>query len=426
MMYMTKTTDNLPRVAVIGGGAAGLAAAASAAEAGAAVTLIEKNKILGKKLRITGKGRCNVTNDCTVQEFLTNVTTNPRFLWPALSRMSPADTMAMFESLGVPLKTERGKRVFPVSDRANDIADAMTRRCYTAGVSVIHDNVTEINAADGHIIGISTPNRRIIFDSVIICTGGLSYPLTGSNGDGYRLASTLGHNVTPLLPSLVPIVCEGRLCAELEGLSLKNTTLKIVRTDDGKTVYDDFGEMLFTHFGISGPMALSASAHIPDLKAGMYEARIDLKPALDEVKLDTRLLSDFTKYQNRDLANALDDLLPRKLIPVIITRSGIDPRKKVNAVTREERHLIGGLLKCFRIKLREFRPVDEAIITKGGVDVRELNPKTLESRLVRGLFFAGEIIDVDAYTGGFNLQIAFSTGTLAGESAADITKDLSC
>ncbi len=405
-------------VAVIGGGAAGMRAAAAAAKCGARVTLFEKNKILGKKLRITGKGRCNVTNDCQLNEFMANIPANSRFLWSALSRFSPEKTKELFEGLGVPLKTERGKRVFPVSDLAGDIAGAMIKDCRASGVDIVHEKVLAVDIADGRVNGVITETGKYGFDSVIVCTGGLSYPGTGSDGDGYKFAKAAGHHVTDLEPSLVPIVCDGNICAEMQGLSLKNVSLAILRCDSGKIVFEDFGEMLFTHFGLSGPMILSASAHIPDIKPGAYEARIDLKPALDEAKLDTRVLSDFQKYANRDFQNALDDLLPQKMIPVVVKLSGIDPYKKVNSVTREERRQLVGLLKCFKIKLCGFRPIDEAIITRGGVDVKEINPKTMESKLVSGLYFAGEVLDVDGYTGGFNLQIAFSTGTLAGESAA--------
>ncbi len=406
-------------VAVIGGGPAGMRAAAAAAKLGAAVTLFEKNKILGKKLRITGKGRCNVTNDCQLNEFMANIPANSRFLWSALSRFSPENTKELFESLGVPLKTERGKRVFPVSDLAGDVAGAMIKDCRASGAIILQEKVLSLDIEDGSIKGITTEKGSYIFDSVIVSTGGLSYPLTGSDGDGYKFARAAGHRVTELEPSLVPIVCEGSICAELQGLSLKNVSLAIEQCASGKTVFLDFGEMLFTHFGISGPMILSASAHIPDIKPGVYEAKIDLKPALDEATLDARLLTDFGKYANRNFENALDDLLPQKLIPVIVGLSGIDPYKKVNSITREERRRLAGQLKGLRIKLRGFRPVEEAIITRGGVDVKEINPKTMESKIVKGLYFAGEVLDVDGYTGGFNLQIAFSTGTLAGESAAN-------
>ena len=418
MTFMTKRETDARRVAVIGAGAAGMMAAITAAEAGAEVTLFERNDRVGKKLRITGKGRCNVTNNCDNNEFLTNVPTNPRFLYASLSRFSTADTMAFFEDAGVPLKTERGKRVFPISDRAADIVGAMEKRCREAGVKIVHRRVRGLVIEDGRIRGIRYGEIEEAFDAVIVCTGGCSYSMTGSDGDGYRFATDAGHTVTPLHPSLVPIAAEGKLCASLQGLSLKNVSLTIKMTQSGKVVYEDFGEMLFTHSGITGPLVLSASAHLSDIAPGKYEAYIDLKPALDEKTLDARILSDFSKYQNRDLINALDDLLPQKMIAPYIGLCGIDPRKKVNSITREERERMVSVLKGIRIKLVGFRPIEEAIVTRGGVSVKEIDPKTMQSKLVEGLYFAGEVLDVDAYTGGFNLQIAFSTATVAGTSAA--------
>ena len=418
MTFMTKKETDARRVAVIGAGAAGMMAAITAAEAGAAVTLFERNDRVGKKLRITGKGRCNVTNNCDNNEFLSNVPTNPRFLYASLSRFSTADTMAFFEDAGVPLKTERGKRVFPVSDRAADIVSAMERRCREAGVEIVHRRVRGLNIENGCIVGVRCGDSDEKFDAVIVCTGGRSYSMTGSDGDGYRFAAEAGHTVTPLHPSLVPIVAEGKLCASLQGLSLRNVSLTIKMTQSGKAVYEDFGEMLFTHYGITGPLVLSASAHLSDIAPGKYEAIIDLKPALDEKTLDARILSDFSKYQNRDLINALDDLLPQKMIAPYIKLCGIDPRKKVNSITREEREKMVRILKGIRVKLVGFRPIEEAIVTRGGVSVKEIDPKTMQSKLVEGLYFAGEVLDVDAYTGGFNLQIAFSTATVAGTSAA--------
>ena len=405
-------------VAIIGGGAAGMMAALTAAQNGAAAVLFESTGRLGRKLRITGKGRCNVTNDCDTNEFLTSVMTNPRFLYAALNRFSTADTKAFFEGLGVPLKTERGRRVFPVSDRAADIVSALAEACREAGVRVVYERVKGLMIEDGALAGVVTSGGEHRADAVIVCTGGKSYPLTGSTGDGYRLAEQAGHTVTALSPSLVPITAEGDLCPALQGLSLKNVKLSVIRTDNGKMVFEDFGEMMFTHFGLTGPMVLSASAHIPDIEKGKYEALIDLKPALDEKTLDTRILSDFDKYKNKDFSNALGDLLPQKLIPEIVRLSGIDPHVKVNAVTREQRRALVALLKGLRVKLRGFRPIEEAIVTRGGVDVRGVNPKTMESKILPGLYFAGEVLDVDAYTGGFNLQIAFSTAVVAGENAA--------
>jgi predicted Rossmann fold flavoprotein len=413
---MPRQNDRI--VAIVGGGAAGMMAALTAAQNGAAVTLFERTGRLGKKLRITGKGRCNVTNDCDTNEFLTNVMTNPRFLYAALNRFSTADTKDFFEAQGVPLKTERGRRVFPVSDRAADIVSALADACREAGVRVVYERVKSLWIEDGALAGVVTSAGEHRADAVIVCTGGKSYPLTGSDGDGYRLAQEAGHTVTALSPSLVPLTTEGDLCPALQGLSLKNVKLTIVRTDSGKTVFEDFGEMMFTHFGLTGPMVLSASAHIPDIEKGKYEAVIDLKPALDEKTLDARILSDFDKYKNKDFSNALGDLLPQKMIPEIIKLSGIDPHVKVNAVTREQRHALVALLKGLRVKLRGFRPIEEAIVTRGGVSVREVSPKTMESKILPGLYFAGEVLDVDAYTGGFNLQIAFSTAVVAGENAA--------
>ena len=418
MTSMTKKETDVRRVAVIGAGAAGMMAAITAAESGADVTLFERNDRVGKKLRITGKGRCNVTNNCDNNEFLTNVPTNPRFLYASLSRFSTADTMAFFEDAGVPLKTERGKRVFPVSDRAADIVSAMERRCREAGVAIVHRRIRGLIIEDGSVVGVRYGDGEERFDAVIVCTGGRSYSMTGSDGDGYRFATEAGHTVTPLHPSLVPLVAEGKLCASLQGLSLKNVSLTIKLAQSGKAVYEDFGEMLFTHYGITGPLVLSASAHLSDITPGKYETVIDLKPALDEKTLDARILSDFSKYQNRDLINALDDLLPQKMIAPYIGLCGIDPRKKVNSITREERETMVRILKGIRVKLIGFRPIEEAIVTRGGVSVKEIDPKTMQSKLVEGLYFAGEVLDVDAYTGGFNLQIAFSTATVAGNSAA--------
>ena len=405
---------------VVGGGAAGMMAAVHAANFGAEVTLIEKMGACGRKLRITGKGRCNLTNDCSTEEFLTNVPTNPRFLYSALNRFSTQDTKSFFEELGVPLKVERGKRVFPVSDKAEDIVNALRGACKDSGVKTVFGRVCELLTDNGKIIGCRTEEESFGADAVIICTGGRSYPRTGSDGDGYRLAEAVGHTVIPLRPSLVPITASGKLCPSLQGLSLKNVSMKIVRTDNGKTVYEDFGEMMFTHFGITGPMVLSASAHIPDIVPGRYEAHINLKPALDEKMLDARILNDFAKYANKDFMNSLGDLLPQKMIPVVISLSGISPRKKVNSITKEERASLCRVVSDLTVSLTGFRPINEAIVTKGGVCVREIDPKTMESKLCGGLFFAGEVIDLDAYTGGFNLQIAFSTGVLAGEAAAQI------
>lgn len=405
-------------VIVIGGGAAGMMAATVAARSGADVILFEKNEKMGRKLRITGKGRCNVTNDCDKNEFLSNVASNSKFLFAAISRFSTADTKDFFEECGVPLKVERGKRVFPVSDKAQDIVSAMENACAEAGVTVINKRVEGILVEDGKVEGVVADGERYGAKCVIVCTGGASYPRTGSSGDGYRFAKKMGHKVVPIRPSLVPLVAEGKLCAHLQGLSLKNIGFKVKDTASGKVVYDDFGEMMFTHFGLTGPVVLSASAHLSDIESGKYVACIDMKPALDFKTLDTRILSDFSETINKDFINSLDALLPQKMIPVIIGMSGIDGRKKVNSITKEERERLVSLIKNIEIPLSGFRPIDEAIITKGGVSVTEVSPKTMESKLVSGLYFAGEVLDLDAYTGGFNLQIAFSTATLAGENAA--------
>lgn len=398
-------------------------AAIAASDRGAATVLIEKNDRPGKKLRITGKGRCNLTNDCDRNTFLANVPTNPRFLYGALAGFSNADTKAFFEGLGVPLKTERGNRVFPVSDRAGDVVAAMERKCRENGAVFRHATVRHILTENGRVCGVETDGGRLSADAVIVATGGVSYPLTGSTGDGYRFAREAGHTVTPILPSLVPLTAEGELCPSMQGLSLRNVGVRIEDRERGKTVYEDFGELLFTHFGVSGPTVLSASAHLSDIRPGKYELQIDLKPALDEKKLDARVLGDFTKYRNRDFANALCDLLPQKMIPAFVGMCGVPGDKKVNAVTKNEREQVIKTLKCFRVPLTGFRPIREAIVTRGGVNVREVSPKTMESRLVGGLYFAGEVLDVDAYTGGFNLQIAFSTGYAAGKSAAEQLPD---
>lgn len=411
-------TKTVASVIVIGGGAAGMMAATVAARNGADVILFEKNEKLGRKLRITGKGRCNVTNDCDKNEFMSNVATNSKFLFAAISRFSTADTKDFFEECGVPLKVERGKRVFPVSDKAQDVVSAMENACVSSGVSIINKRVEGIIVENGKAVGVIADGERYGAKSVIVCTGGASYPRTGSSGDGYRFAKRAGHTIVPIRPSLVPLVAEGKLCAHLQGLSLKNIGFKVKDTENGKIVYEDFGEMMFTHFGLTGPVVLSASAHLSDIESGKYVACIDMKPALDFKTLDTRILSDFAEFINKDFINSLDALLPQKMIPVIIGMSGIDGRKKVNSITKEEREKLVSLIKNIEIPLSGFRPIDEAIITKGGVSVTEVSPKTMESKLVSGLYFAGEVLDLDAYTGGFNLQIAFSTATLAGENAA--------
>ena len=401
-------------IAVIGGGAAGMMAAGTAALYGARVTIFEHMPYLGKKLGITGKGRCNVTNNCSVEEFLSNVPRNPRFLYSALGELSPEETMALFENLGVTLKTERGNRVYPSDDRAKTIVDALRR--YAANATIVHEKVKVLKKTDEGVFLIN--DHAEAFDSVILATGGRSYPLTGSDGSGYKLATKLGHTMTDILPSLIPLTSDSPVCEELQGLSLRNVAIRI-SSDNGKVLYTDFGEMLFAHFGVTGPIILSASAHLRGVNISNLTLSIDLKPALDDKTLDNRILSDFKANSNKDFINSLGALLPLKLISPFVKRTGIDPRRKVNSITKEERRRIVDLFKDFSIPLSGLRPIEEAIITSGGISTKEIRPGTMESKLVPGLYFAGEIIDVDAYTGGFNLQIAFSTGYLAGKSAAE-------
>ncbi len=403
-----------PDCIVIGAGAAGMMCAITAAEMGKKVLLIEKNKVFGKKLRITGKGRCNVTNDCDADTFFANVVHHPAFLRSAYASFSCYDTMAFFERLGVPLKTERGGRVFPVSDRASDIVQALTDRLQQLDVSVVHAEAESICVTDGRISGVRLKTGEVLSASrVVLACGGASYPATGSDGTGYRIAADCGHTIVPLTPSLVPVELEPvEVCRQLQGLSLRNVAIRLVR--NGNAVYRDFGEMLFTHFGVSGPIILSAStvAQSGDI------LEIDLKPALDFEQLDKRVCQDFAHYSNKNLSNALGDLLPSKLIPVMIETSGLSAYQKVHDITKAQRQTFVRLLKNFSFTVKGLRPIEEAIVTAGGVDVRQVNPKDMQSKLVTGLYFAGEILDVDAYTGGFNLQIAFSTGYKAGLSVA--------
>ena len=404
-------------VIVIGAGAAGMLAAGTAAERGKKVILIERNEKPGRKLMITGKGRCNLTNNRqNVDELISNVPENGRFLYGAFSKYMPCDVMDFFESRGVPLKTERGQRVFPVSDRAADIVDCLSS--YARGkAQIINDRVKELIIEDALIKGVITyGGERIDAPAVIVATGGLSYPATGSTGDGYELAKQAGHTVVPPVPSLVPLEIHEGFCSSLSGLSLRNIAIRVTDTAKGKTVYEDFGEMLFTHFGVSGPVILSASAHMKNPEKGRYTVSIDLKPALTAEMLDARILRDFSENLNRNFINSLNSLLPKSLVPVIVKLSGIPMNLKVNQVTKEQRAALVNLLKNLTVTVTGFRPVDEAVVTRGGVNVKEINPSTMESKLVKGLLFAGEVMDVDAYTGGFNLQIAFSTGHLAGES----------
>ena len=410
----------MKKTVIIGGGAAGLMAACAAGEkyGGRAVTVIEKNRRPGRKLMITGKGRCNVTNNCDRDTLISNVPANGRFLFSAFSDFGTADTMEFFEKRGVPLKTERGNRVFPVSDKASDIVDALVNTVRKSGVKILTAEAEEILTENFSVTGVRTRDGEILeADSVILATGGMSYPVTGSTGDGYEMAGRLGHTVTPLKASLVPLNVKQGFCSRLSGLSLKNVTLTVYESGRKKPVFSELGEMLFTHFGISGPLVLSASAHMRKMGNSEYTAYIDLKPALDEQKLDSRILRDFEEEKNRNFGNSLDKLLPKSIIPVIISLSGIAPDTKVNQISREQRARLCGVLKVLRLDITGFRPIEEAIITGGGISVKEINPSTMESKLVSGLFFAGEIIDADAYTGGFNLQIAFSTGHLAGKNA---------
>ena len=399
---------------VIGGGPAGMLAAIIAAQHGQKVLLLERGNRLGKKLLITGKGRCNVTNDCDLREILKNVPRNGRFLYSALSAYSPEDVKNFFEDLGCPLKTERGNRVFPVTDRSSSILDALRQALSEAKVTVAYEKrVTDIMTQDGHVTGVAVGKEKYNSDWVLLATGGMSYPSTGSTGDGYNLAQRLGHQIIPPEGSLVPLEAEAD-CALMQGLSLRNVGVQLI-DEDGKLLYSDFGELLFTHFGVSGPTVLSASAHLTDRKCKLL---IDLKPGLDETKLNDRILRDLQMYKNRSMENALTDLLPRSMIPVVLKRLEIDPTMQANALNKLKRRALVELLKNFPVQLSGKRPVEEAIITSGGVNVTQISPKTMESKLVNGLYFAGEVIDCDAYTGGFNLQIAWSTAFAAAMAAS--------
>lgn len=408
-------------IAVIGGGAAGMMAAAAALESGAEVCLYEPNRLLGKKLRITGKGRCNVTNNCAPEEILKNVISNRKFLYSSVYKFTPEDCIAYFEGLGVPMKTERGRRVFPVSDKAADVSDALENYITDMGCKIVRARVNDIIIKDGKACGVACDLGEKEHSAVIVCTGGVSYPGTGSTGDGHRMAKRLGIEVTPLKPSLVPIVLYERT-GHLMGLSLKNVRLSVYLGD--KEIIGEQGEMLFTHFGISGPLVLSASAHMQSAPVDSYRMEIDLKPALDNETLDKRLIQDLQKYAAKDFINSLGDLLPSKLIEEVVERSGIDPRKKSGEVSKKERAALLDTLKHFKLTPKSFRSLDEAVVTAGGIDTKEIHPATMMSKSYEGLFFAGEIIDVDAYTGGYNLQIAWSTGRKAGESAAEYSFEI--
>lgn len=418
----------MKKIVIIGGGAAGLMAAVAAADAMAntpySITIVEKNSRPARKVMITGKGRCNVTNNCDVNSLIANTPKNGKFLYSAFNNFNSGDTIDFFETQGVPLKTERGNRVFPVSDKSVDIVDALVRPVQK-NCNIIEGTAAAVLAPAGFVTAVKLTDGRILdADSVIVATGGMSYPTTGSTGDGYKIAKALGHTVTNLTPSLIGLECHEGFCTRLAGLSLKNVTLSAYEEGKKKPLYKEMGEMLFTHTGISGPLTLSASAHLRYMDKKKYFVEIDLKPALDEAQLDKRLLRDFEESLNRDFANSLDKLLPKSIIPVIINMSGIDPHTKVNQISREERQSLINAIKHFKLNVTGFRPIEEAIITSGGISVKEIDPATMMSKLIGGLFFAGEIIDVDAYTGGFNLQIAFSTGFLAGESAAKYERNI--
>ena len=398
---------------MIGGGPAGMMAAITAAERGARVLLLEHEARCGRKLRITGKGRCNVCNNTDAKTVMKAVNGNPKFLYSSLNALPPAAVMAFFENSGVPLKTERGNRVFPASDRAEDVAEALLRRMERCGVRVLRGEARRILTENDGVRAVKTAEEEIPCRSVLIATGGLSYPRTGSDGSGLRMAEALGHRIVAPRPSLVPLVSDDPDCAEMQGFSLRNVTLTAF-DGAGSVLFSELGELLFTHFGLSGPLVLSASAHLRDFEHERYRLEIDLKPGLDEKQLDARLLRDFAEFKNRDFRNALDKLAGRSMIPVLLRRSGIPEDTKVHSITRDQRRGLVRLFKHFEVSVTGARPIEEAIVTAGGVDVKQVDPRTMESKLVRGLHFAGEVLDLDAYTGGYNLQIAWSTGFVAG------------
>ena len=412
------------KVIVIGGGPAGMMAAITSAEQGNEVVLIEKNKVLGKKLSITGKGRCNITSSLNIDEFIKNTPGNGKFLFSAFNSFTNKDIIDFIENQGIKTKVERGNRVFPVTDKAQDVVNCFTKKLKELNVSICLNTLIKdiLIDNDNKAIGVMTNNERINADKIILATGGKSYPLTGSTGDGYKFAKKLGHTITELKPSLVPLVTyEAEMHKTLQGLSLKNVEIKLVDISKNKEIYNDFGEMLFTHFGVSGPIVLSASSHLVRyknikelLENKQIKLIIDFKPALSKEKLDQRILRDFEEEKNKSFKNSLDKLLPQKLIPEIINKSNIAPNKQVNSITKEERENLLKTLKQFEVTIKDFRPIEDAIITAGGISIKEINPKTMESKIIKDLYFAGEIIDVDAYTGGFNLQIAYSTGYVAG------------
>lgn len=401
------------KVIVIGGGAAGLFAAYASANAGNEVILIEKNEKLGKKMYITGKGRCNLTNEVSPEDFLKNVVTNPKFLFSSIYSFSPEKTMEFFENSGLKLKTERGNRVFPLSDKASDVTKTLERKCLSAGVKIIlNTEVRSLNISDGKIHGVVTDSERLNSDSVIVCTGGVSYPLTGSTGDGYVFAENAGHTVTEPKPSLVGIEIKGDFCKKLQGLSLKNVNLTAKSGE--KILFSEMGEMLFTHFGISGPIVLSCSCNINKISPNKVDLFLDFKPALTRDDLERRFLREFKENNLKTVFSVMCSALPKAVIPFVLAAAGVSESKKCSEITLTERKNIINTLKSFNMKINSLRPIEEAIVTSGGVNVKEINPKTMESKLVKGLFFAGEVLDVDAYTGGFNMQTAFSTGFAAG------------
>ena len=412
------------KVVIIGGGPAGMLASIAACKTQNDVTIIEKNSILGKKLLVTGKGRCNITNGADITDFIKNVPGNGKFLFSSFKNFTNIDIINILEKNGIEVKEERGKRIFPVSDRAEDVRKALEKEVYKCHVNVMLNSVAKklIVTEENKVCGVELENgKTILADKVIIATGGLSYSRLGSTGDGYKLAKCIGHTIKEPRGSLVPLEADKKICQRLQGLSLKNVKITIEDTEKKKSVYEDFGEMLFTHFGVSGPTILSASSHMIrykdiDLlcKNGKIKLFIDLKPALSHAELDKRIVRDFELFKNKDFKNSLDKLLPKKMIDVLVDLSAINPYKKVNNITKEERERLVNIIKKFEITIDGFRTVEEAIITAGGIDIKEINPKTMESKLVKGLYFAGEVIDVDAYTGGFNLQIAYSTGYTAG------------
>lgn len=404
-------------VIIVGAGAAGCMAAVTAAQRGFHVTLFDRNEKIGRKMLITGKGRCNVTNNCDRDTLMSSVVVNSRFLYSAFAALDPQGTMEFFESCGVPLKTERGKRVFPKSDKSTDIIDAFFMKLRELHVKIINENVESLIINDGTVGGVRTKRAAYAADNVILCCGGCSYPQTGSDGFGYELAKSAGHTIVKPLPSLIPIITKETWCADLQGLSLRNVTLTL-KNGKGKTLYSELGEMLFTHYGITGPLVLSSSAHIDITKQNGYTIIIDLKPGLTEEQLDKRIVRDLLEFKNRDIINSLGELLPKNLIPTVVELAQIDPHRKCCEITRPERRSLLETIKGLTLHFDGFRPIEEAIVTRGGVNVKEIDPKTMQSKLVKGLYFAGEMIDVDAYTGGFNLQIAFSTGCLAGRSVS--------